>query len=326
MAQTADSTCEICTGEPGDHYCQQCDQLFCGNCKLSHLRTKISKNHTFLSGININKEEKLLCTEHEEMFFFFCQDCDTPVCKTCNVEKHSRHLMTDLTKSTEKLKSELAEDIKSKVTTSRQNVSKIEKETKIYSEEVKAVIKTITDEGKHWKKLIDQKVESFIKLVQDKEQKALQNMSVLTKVFRGEFEIFQHWQKTITEMETIADVLMLRKLKQLKLDVDNIDSKPVPERSSVSYEKKKPAGTEIDSLFGELKFKSPSVQWYIYMCTNCCTEQVSTIEPERSSSLDGIEPERSSSFDGGEGLFMECIDDECSCEKQLRWHELSGKA
>ncbi|CAG2212844.1 unnamed protein product [Mytilus edulis] len=146
MAQAAASICEICTAGPGEHYCQQCDQLFCGSCKLSHLRMKISKNHTFLSGPNINKEEKPYCTEHEEMFLFYCSDCDTPVCRICSVDNHSRHLMTDLTKSTEKLRSELVENIESKVTKSRQNVNKIENYTKAYREEVKAVIRTITEE------------------------------------------------------------------------------------------------------------------------------------------------------------------------------------
>ncbi|CAG2245909.1 TRIM9_67 [Mytilus edulis] len=286
MAQAAASTCEICSGGPGEYYCQQCDQLFCGGCKLSHSRMKISKNHTFLSGPNINKEEKLFCTQHEEIFFFYCNDCDTPVCRICSVEKHSRHLMTDLTKSTEKLKSELVKNIESKVTTSKLNLDKIEKETKTYREEVKAVIKTITDEGNHWKNLIDKKVDSFVKLVKDEEQKALQNMSALTKIYRGDLENCQQSQNNIKEMETMADVLLLQKLKQLKIDVDNIDLKQVTERSSVSYRNKKPSGIEIDSLFGELQFKKGKAvmektenqqntrpqelqKMYKYACSNC---------------------------------------------------------
>lgn len=331
MAQAAASTCEICTAGPGEHYCQQCDQLFCGSCKLSHLRTKISKNHTFLSGPNINKEETLLCTEHEEIFLFLCHDCDTPVCRICTVEKHSRHLIKDLTKSTENLRSELAKDIESKVTTSRQNVSKIEKETKAYREEVKAVIKNFTDEGNYWKKLIDQKVGSFVKLVQDEEQKALQNMSALTKVYRGDFENCQQWQKNIKEMETLADVLLLRKLKQLKIDVDNIDLKQVPERSSVSYRNKNPSDTEIDSLFGELKFRDSTAlmentesqqntrppeyqKRYRYKCLSCGNEQVSIEEPATTFGC------------RGPGLSMACNNSKCSFYKQLWWHEFKGKA
>lgn len=253
------------------------------------------------------------------------------MCRICTVEKHSRHLIKDLTKSTENLRSELAKDIESKVTTSRQNVSKIEKETKAYREEVKAVIKNFTDEGNYWKKLIDQKVGSFVKLVQDEEQKALQNMSALTKVYRGDFENCQQWQKNIKEMETLADVLLLRKLKQLKIDVDNIDLKQVPERSSVSYRNKNPSDTEIDSLFGELKFRDSTAlmentesqqntrppeyqKRYRYKCLSCGNEQVSIEEPATTFGC------------RGPGLSMACNNSKCSFYKQLWWHEFKGKA
>ncbi|XP_076071170.1 E3 ubiquitin-protein ligase TRIM33-like isoform X2 [Mytilus galloprovincialis] len=313
MAQSAASTCEICTGGPGEHYCQQCDQLFCGSCKLSHLRTKSCKNHTFVSGRDINQEETLLCMDHKESFLFYCQDCDTPVCRICSVEKHSRHLMTDLTKSTKKLRSELAKDIELKETTSRQNVNTIEKYTKAYREEVKAVIKTITEEGNSWKKLIDKKVEGFVKLVQDEEQKALHNMSALIKVHRKDFENCQQWQKNIKEMESIADVLLLKKLKKLKVDVDNIELQQVPERSSVSYRNKKPLGTEIDSLFGELQFKEgKALLAKTENQQNTRNEQVVTNEPIESRN-------------GSQGLMMVCTNSNCWSDKSC-FHTFIGEA
>lgn len=69
----------IVHGDPGRHYCQQCDQLFCVSCKTSHLRTKISKNQTFVCGKNINQDEKPICSEHDEPFIFHCNDCDKAV-------------------------------------------------------------------------------------------------------------------------------------------------------------------------------------------------------------------------------------------------------
>lgn len=71
--------------------------------------------------------------------------------------------MTDLTKPTIKLKSELAKIIESKITTSRQNINKIEIETNTYRKIVKTVIKTITDEGNYWKNVINKKSRSFDK-------------------------------------------------------------------------------------------------------------------------------------------------------------------
>ncbi|VDH94202.1 Hypothetical predicted protein [Mytilus galloprovincialis] len=255
MAQAAASTCEICTAGPGEQYCQQCNQLFCGNCKLSHLRATSCKSHTFLSGRHINQEEKLLCTEHTESFLFYCHDCDTPVCRICSVEKHSRHLMTDLTKSTIKLKSELAKSIESKITTSRQNINKIEIETNTYREIVKTVIKTITDEGNYWKNLIDKKVEALIKIVQDKELKEIQNMNAYIEVYNEVVENGQTLQTNMMTMETTADVLLLKKLQQLETDVEQIVLKQVPDAPFMSFRKRELSGTEIDNIFGELVFR-----------------------------------------------------------------------
>ncbi|CAC5402512.1 unnamed protein product [Mytilus coruscus] len=252
MAQAAASTCEICIGGPGEHYCQQCNQLFCGSCKLSHLRANICKNHTFLSGPK--KEDTLLCAEHEERCLSYCHDCDTPVCIVCSVEKHSRHLMKGLAETTLKFKSELFENIESKAGTTNFNLGKIEKDTKVYREKVKAVIKTITEEGKYWKQLIDKKVEALIKLVQDKEQKETQNMTAYSEVYKGVAENCQTWQNNIKKMETTADIILLNKLKQLKTDVDKFVLKQIPDAPSVSYKSKTPAGTEIDNLFGEIQF------------------------------------------------------------------------
>lgn len=255
MAQAAPSNCEICIDGPGEHYCQQCDQLFCGGCKKSHLRYTISKHHTFCSEQNINPEEKLLCTKHEEGFLFYCKECDTLVCRICSVEKHCGHLLTDLTKSTLTLKSELVKNIESKIGTSNLNLNKLQSDTKAYREEVKAVIKMITEEGNNLKKLIDKKVESLVKLVQDGEQKALQSISAVTEVYLRVDKHCQQWEKNVKEMETIADELLLQKLQKLKIDVDDTDLKQVPERFSVSYKNKKLSVSEIDSLFGELQFR-----------------------------------------------------------------------
>ncbi|CAC5423701.1 unnamed protein product [Mytilus coruscus] len=225
MAQYTVPICEICiSGQAGEH------------------------------GPNINKEETLLCTEHEESFLFYCHDCETPVCRICSVKKHSRHLMTDLAELMLELKSKVSNVIISKSTTSQLNISKIKEETKTYREEVKAVIKTITDEGKYWKQLFDKKEEALIKEVQDKEHKEIQNMTAYREVNEGVVENCQTWQKDIKKMETTADILLFKKLKQLKPEVDQIVLKPIPNAPSVSYRNKKPLSTEIDSLFGELTF------------------------------------------------------------------------
>ncbi|XP_063414665.1 tripartite motif-containing protein 46-like [Mytilus trossulus] len=332
MAQSAASTCEICCAGPGEKYCQQCDQLFCGSCKLSHLRTKSCQNHTFSSGPNMNREEKLLCTEHKDSFLFYCHDCDTPVCKICSVKKHSRHLMTDLAESTEKLRSDLVEKIKSKEETSNLNLSKIEENTKAYREEIKAVIKSITEEGNNWKKLIDKKVESLVKLVQDGEQKALQSMSVLTQFNKELLGKCQQWQINVKDMDTTEDVSLLQKLKQIKTDIDKRECKQILDGPYVSYRNRKSSGTEIDTLFGELKLQKGKTfrvnkdkqqharpeamqKRYKYVCAWCRTEKVSTNEPGTSTAY------------GGPGKVMVCKNSKCSGHNHTScWHDFIGEA
>ncbi|VDI21510.1 Hypothetical predicted protein, partial [Mytilus galloprovincialis] len=47
MAQAASKTCEVCVSAPGSHYCIDCEEYYCGNCKLLHNRQKLSRNHQF---------------------------------------------------------------------------------------------------------------------------------------------------------------------------------------------------------------------------------------------------------------------------------------
>ena len=65
MAQAASITCEICNAE-GTNLCSQCNQLFCDECKTSHLRVNNNRNHIFLTGLDINPEEKRALPKYSE--------------------------------------------------------------------------------------------------------------------------------------------------------------------------------------------------------------------------------------------------------------------
>jgi hypothetical protein len=83
----------------GPHYCTQCDQLFCADCKMSHLRSKISKSHIFWSGTNISTR----CTDHAEDFIYLCADCDQLICRVCVTNAHTRHALVDIKDSNRKV-------------------------------------------------------------------------------------------------------------------------------------------------------------------------------------------------------------------------------
>ncbi|CAG2226464.1 TRIM9_67 [Mytilus edulis] len=99
MAQSASKSCDICMSGPGRNYCQQCDQWMCGSCKTLHLRSKISRNHCFLSESKCGPKDKPLCKEHDENFIFYCIDCEIPIYK--------------IEQGTEKYKSDIKEAIRS---------------------------------------------------------------------------------------------------------------------------------------------------------------------------------------------------------------------
>ena len=97
MAQAANKTCEICMRASGLHYCNQCDQVLCDDCKMSHLRSTISRNHTFMTGPNINTEKKAGgCTDHNEDFIYLCEDCNQLICRLCVTKAHIRHALVDI--------------------------------------------------------------------------------------------------------------------------------------------------------------------------------------------------------------------------------------
>jgi hypothetical protein len=103
MAQAANKTCEICLRASSLHYCTQCDQVFCDDCKVSHLRLKLCKYHHFITKPNITMEKKAReCTYHNEDFIFLCQHCNQLICKSCVTTTHIQHTLRDI-KEIEKL-------------------------------------------------------------------------------------------------------------------------------------------------------------------------------------------------------------------------------
>ncbi|CAC5412073.1 unnamed protein product [Mytilus coruscus] len=168
MAQSASKSCDICMSGPGRSYCEQCDQWMCENCKTLHLRSKICRNHTFLSGSNINPQEKTFCKEHDENFIFYCIDCDMPICKICSVKKHKKHEMSEINESTQELQAEVKRLIDSKINSVKTNLDKIEQSTGNYQRDIKEAIRVITEDGKQIKQWIDKKVQALIRSLEKK--------------------------------------------------------------------------------------------------------------------------------------------------------------
>ena len=92
MVQRAVHLCEICDNNPGSQYCTNCEEFFCSNCKLSHLKAKISKNHIFKDAQQVNPEDKTpKCERDDQLFTFYCNTCTCLLCQICLTKKHKKH-------------------------------------------------------------------------------------------------------------------------------------------------------------------------------------------------------------------------------------------
>ncbi|XP_063416417.1 transcription intermediary factor 1-beta-like [Mytilus trossulus] len=136
---------------PGHNYCEQCDQLFCDGCKISHLRTKMSKDHTFLSGPNINPEVKQYCKEHDETFIYYCKECDSPICKICVIKKHKLHDFAEIKETTDGIKAEVKKGMDMKVEYLQSKIADIDQGSNQYQADVNEVVNAIREEGRHLK-------------------------------------------------------------------------------------------------------------------------------------------------------------------------------
>ncbi|XP_071127590.1 E3 ubiquitin-protein ligase TRIM9-like isoform X2 [Mytilus edulis] len=290
MAQAASKTsktCEICVSGPGRNYCEQCDQLFCDGCKISHLRAKISKNHSFLSGPNINPEVKQYCKEHDENFIYYCMECGTPVCKICAIKNHRRHDLSEIKESVEGIKAEVKNDIETKIRKLQSNGAEFDQGTHTYKADVKEVIQAIREEGKRLKEMIDQKVEDLINTVKEKDTRNVQTLQSVGNELKTALDQAKEQQKFYQDTKGIKDTTkLLQKLTQIKSQIDQIEVIQIPIMPSVKYDKKTVAESEIEKLFGELTFgetvkkeENPKPQkyvrvtrtakQYIYRCFYC---------------------------------------------------------
>lgn len=256
MAQSASKSCDICMSGPGHNYCEQCDQWLCENCKTLHLRSKISRNHTFLSGQNIDPEEKLLCKEHDENFIFYCIDCDIPICKMCIVKKHKKHDTSEINESTQELQAEVKKIIDSKIKCVKTNLEKIEQGTGNYQSDIKETIRVITEDGKQMKQWIDKKVQALITSLEEKETANLKTLQSIRTGFQNDLEKYQKCQTAFAESQKVSDATkLLTKLKHIKSELDVADEKQPPVMPTMKYNKNKVSEHEISHLFGELSFK-----------------------------------------------------------------------
>lgn len=70
MVQSVMVTCEICYQDLGKHCCKDCEQTFCDNCKIMHLRMK----STYAGKQSRKFESKLSKAIYIQLDHIFCYE------------------------------------------------------------------------------------------------------------------------------------------------------------------------------------------------------------------------------------------------------------
>ncbi|XP_063406013.1 transcription intermediary factor 1-beta-like [Mytilus trossulus] len=180
MAQAASKTCEVCVSAPGSQYCIDCEEFNCENCKLLHNRQKLSRNHQFQKSSDLIPEGKSRCTEHKEEFTLICNTCNAQICPSCVTGKHNGHTFSKIVDVIAQLRGDNETKMRAKTHEANQNINKIEESLISFDNSVESVIKSINDESKMIKRMIDTSVAQMIALVKEqskKEKDKLMNMS-----------------------------------------------------------------------------------------------------------------------------------------------------
>lgn len=252
MAQTAAKSCEICASAAGQYQCQQCDQLFCQNCKVGHLKTKMTKNHTFTSG-DTSKIVKTYCKQHDELFIYQCIPCNTQVCRICVLKTHNGHKMTDSSEFAEKLRKEVNKEINDKIAILESNTKQLEKTTKQYQQEVKTVIAAINDEGSRLKKLVDKKVVELIQWVKGHESRQLKEIIKAKDEFKRDLENIKKLEQQFqTFQQDVNDETFNKRIDKLKSNVEEITVEILTSVPTMGYTPKQMSHDTISNLFGAL--------------------------------------------------------------------------
>ena len=257
MAQAANKSCEMCVRALGLHYCTQCDQVFCDDCKMSHLRARISRNHTFMTGTNVNMEKKAGgCTDHNEDFVYLCEDCDQLICRLCVTKTHQKHYLVGIKDSNNKVQTEISKYLDSKVHNVRSSATLIERKAKTYKEDVEATVKVIIEHGNLIKAMVDKKVDTLIKALRERESIELQSLTKTNtdcKDLLGEATRQQQiYQDMIKQCNEVA---LFQKMKKIKSDIDNLKSVDVTRLPSTTYNMKSVNFSDVEKLFGNITFQ-----------------------------------------------------------------------
>ncbi|CAG2241612.1 unnamed protein product [Mytilus edulis] len=256
MAQAASKTCEICVSAPGSQYCLDCEQYYCENCKSLHKRQKLSTNHQFQHASELIPEGKSRCSQHKEEFNLMCNTCNVPVCTSCVTGKHNKHEFSKLVDAIAQLLGENEKQVRDKTNEANQNITKIEDSLKSFDNDVKSVIKAITDQSNMIKRMIDKSVAQMIVLVKEQSKKEKDKLMKSLSSAKSVLVAGQNLDKRRRDLDkTRPDETMVQRINKMKEEINELHIESPPEFPKIAFEGKAVTEDDIRQLIGTYTFR-----------------------------------------------------------------------
>ncbi|XP_071141925.1 E3 ubiquitin-protein ligase TRIM71-like [Mytilus edulis] len=251
MAQAASKTCKVCVSAPGSHYCIDCEEYYCENCKFLHNRQKLSRNHQFQKASDLIPEGKSKCSEHKEELTLLCKSCNIPACTSCVTGNHKGHTFSKLIDAITKLQVGIEQKIRAKTNEANQNIINIENSLKSFDNSVESVIKAINNEGNMMKRMVDSSVANMIDLVKEQSKQEKDKLMHMLYDAKSVLAAGQNFHQKRTALDkTRQDGTMVKQLQILKGEINKLRIKPLLEFPNISFSPKYLAEDDMRQLLG----------------------------------------------------------------------------
>ncbi|XP_071125076.1 uncharacterized protein [Mytilus edulis] len=266
MAQSAKQNfCEMCMSARGSQFCLDCNQYFCPNCKTSHLRIAVCRDHRFKNSTNAAPDTSLFCQDHNESHVFICDECDVPVCRICTVKNHKGHSMADIEETVSKKKNTFLSSLKSTLNTDEvleleNSGNQIDQYQVILDESVNSTVESIRRDGEAIKMKVDTVVNQMIQEVNTEslEQKSLLNAAV--KETNDAKEFTKDLRCKEAEIRTSKDTIgLLLEMKSLEGSFEKMKVPFIPIPHTFKYTKSMAKEDDVRALMGKVEIKDRRV-------------------------------------------------------------------
>ncbi|XP_078699208.1 E3 ubiquitin-protein ligase TRIM71-like [Branchiostoma floridae x Branchiostoma belcheri] len=254
-------TCSTCDeGHEATCWCRHCDGFLCTDCLTAHQRFKATRDHDTISlhelknrstsnPLAFKSQRQPTCPEHNgEELRFYCQTCQSPICRDCLVLEHKDHEHGYLPKVVGGIREKLSECadkaqpkideyqiLKEKVANKKTELDTNKKKAQdAIAEAIDAAIKEFTDNARRKQAELEEKLASItatrlkqLSATEDTVESALGCLSSTVDYAR---KIVEHGSdfdvvNVYSDVTARLDILLSGQIPEISDDVDFVEFK-----------------------------------------------------------------------------------------------------